>query len=157
MDKFIKNFEDATRTLIDKFCTKHEADMEYAVCDDITGVLCIRDCYFNLSDIYYDMKEDKPKGMIYDWYYHCMDHAFFSGDDHVIVNYRSYCMGARCDVPIYELTSDHNIYFRGKSVLLKNGDKFRLAGRKLSSFGDNSPFHYEDDIIRLPNSILKSV
>lgn len=57
--------------------------------------------------------------------------------------------------PKYKLTSDHVIYFKGKSELLKRGDVFTLAGKELSSFGNNSPFHYKDDIIRLPNSILE--
>lgn len=156
MSKFITEFERATKLMIDMFCAKQEAEVEHIVKDDISGIYCIGDCYFNLSDIYYDIKENKPKGLIFEWYYHCVDHAF-SGKEHVSINYDSYCMGARCDIAIYELTSDHVIYFNGQSVLLKKGDKFNLAGLKLSSFGNNSPFHYEGDIIRLPNSILKLV
>lgn len=57
--------------------------------------------------------------------------------------------------PKYQITSDHIIYFKGKAILLKVGGVFTLAGKELSSFGNKSPFFYEDDIIRLPNSILK--
>jgi hypothetical protein len=56
---------------------------------------------------------------------------------------------------VYKLTSDHNIYFHGKSELLNSGDIFELAGKELSSIWSTSPFHYKGDIIRLPNAILQ--
>lgn len=59
--------------------------------------------------------------------------------------------------PKYQLTSKHVLYFKGKSEILSIGDVFTLAGFELSSFGNTSPFHYMDDIIRLPNKILKKV
>ena len=59
--------------------------------------------------------------------------------------------------PKYELTSKHVLYFKGKSEILNVGDVFTLAGYELSSFGNTSPFHYQDDIIRLPNSILRKL
>ncbi len=59
--------------------------------------------------------------------------------------------------PKFKLTSDYVLYFEGKSEILKKGDVFTLAGLRLSSFGNNSPFHYKGDIIRLPNSILSPI
>ena len=59
--------------------------------------------------------------------------------------------------PKYELTSNYVIYFNGKSEILTVGSTFSLAGKELSSFGNNSPFYYKDDIIRLPNAILRKI
>ena len=59
--------------------------------------------------------------------------------------------------PKYELTSKFVLYFKGKSEILSIGDVFTLAGFELSTFGNTSPFHYMDGIIRLPNSILRKL
>ena len=59
--------------------------------------------------------------------------------------------------PIYQLTSKHVLYFNGKAEILNIGDCFQLAGLKLSSMGNESPFHYKGEIVRLPNSILKEI
>lgn len=64
-------------------------------------------------------------------------------------------MAGRIEEPIFQLTSKHVLYFNGKAVILNAGDCFQLAGLKLSSMGNESPFHYKGEIIRLPNSILK--
>lgn len=59
--------------------------------------------------------------------------------------------------PIFQLTSKHVLYFNGKAEILNIGDCFQLAGLKLSSMGNESPFHYKGEIVRLPNSILKEI
>jgi len=59
--------------------------------------------------------------------------------------------------PKYKLTSRYVLYFKGEAYILNIGDVFTLAGLKLSSYGNKSPFHYNCDIIRLPNSILQKV
>ncbi len=59
--------------------------------------------------------------------------------------------------PIYKLTSDYQCYFGGKALFFGLGKEFRLAGLKLSKHSDKSPFHYDGDIIRLPNCILQEV
>jgi hypothetical protein len=64
-------------------------------------------------------------------------------------------MAGRVKEPIFQLTSKHVLYFNGKAEILNIGDCFQLAGLKLSSMGNESPFHYKGEIIRLPNSILK--
>lgn len=57
----------------------------------------------------------------------------------------------------YKLTSGYALYFQGKAEILQKGSEYKLAGLELSSFGDRSPFHYKDDIIRLPHSILEEI
>lgn len=60
-------------------------------------------------------------------------------------------------LPIYQLTSDHIFYYNGEAMLFKRGQKFSLAGLELSKHTNNSPFHFQREIIRLPNSILEKV
>ena len=57
----------------------------------------------------------------------------------------------------YRLTSNTAIYHNGESIIFNTGFKFRLAGFELSKHTNYSPFHYNDDIIRLPNSIVKKI
>jgi len=60
-------------------------------------------------------------------------------------------------IPTYQLTSDHIFYYNGEAMLFKKGQKFSLAGLELSKHTQNSPFHFKNDIIRLPNCILQKV
>lgn len=59
--------------------------------------------------------------------------------------------------PVYRLTSKYALYYNGKAEILNEGDLFTLAGLELSSCGNQSPFHYNGDIVRLPNSILEKI
>ena len=59
--------------------------------------------------------------------------------------------------PHYKLTSDYVLYYGDRAYLLKRGEVFKLAGLELSKHSTNSPFHYKNDIIRLPNSILTKI
>lgn len=56
--------------------------------------------------------------------------------------------------PHYKLTSDYVLYYNDKVIILERDQVFKLAGFELSKHSAKSPFHYENDIIRLPNSIL---
>jgi hypothetical protein len=56
--------------------------------------------------------------------------------------------------PVYQLTTNLVVYLDGKAKVFKSGECFTLAGLKLSTQGHHSPFHYQDDIIRLPNSAV---
>jgi len=48
----------------------------------------LSDYVFNIEDIYYDMKHNKPKGKILQWY----DYVLMRESN---INYRSYCKGLR--------------------------------------------------------------
>lgn len=61
------------------------------------------------------------------------------------------------ELAYYKLTSDYVLYYEDKAVLLKRNNIFKLAGLELSKHSTNSPFHYKNDIIRLPNSILTKI
>lgn len=75
----------------------------------------------------------------------------YDDDDNVIIS------KPVIDDKFYELTSKCTIYYGGETLIFNTGTKFKLAGLELSKFGNNSPFHYNDDIIRLPNSIVKKI
>ena len=59
--------------------------------------------------------------------------------------------------PKYELTDNYYVKFYGGVELFSKGDVLTLAGKELSTFSKTSPFHYKNDIIRLPNSILRKI
>ena len=56
----------------------------------------------------------------------------------------------------YRLISQFALYYHGESIIFNIGDKFTLFGDNLSN-GIDSPFFYNDEIIRLPNSIIEPV
>ena len=80
--------EYAARNLIKEFCDKQELQFEFDNYDVGIGVICLSDYFFNIEDIYFDMKNDKPKGKILQWY----DYVLMRESN---INYRSYCMGMR--------------------------------------------------------------
>ena len=94
MSKYIKDFERSTALLVEMFCKKQDVEVEHIVKDDVTGIYCIGDNFFSLSDIYFDMKENKPKGLIFEWQDYVTDYRVRKVSTGFI-NYQSYCMGAR--------------------------------------------------------------
>lgn len=90
--EFIKNLETAIEALIQSFCEKQECDFEFAVGDDITGILCFGyTYYFSLSDVYYDIKTNQPKGQIFNW----QDDNLEYQDENKFINYEAYSNGLR--------------------------------------------------------------
>lgn len=93
--KYIQDFERSTKLLIDMFCKKQEVDYEFSVSDDITGVSAYSGHnYFSLNDVYFDMVNDKPKGLIIEWQQYISYYSITKNVDRFI-NYESYCLGAR--------------------------------------------------------------
>ena len=84
----VELFEYATRNLIKEFCDKQDLQFEFENSDIEAGVVCLSDYFFNIEDIYYDMKHNKPKDKILQWYDYVLTHESN-------INYRSYCMGMR--------------------------------------------------------------
>ena len=95
--KYITDFEKAAKLLVDLFCTKHSVDLDDMVNGDITDVLCFGDNFFTLSDIYYDLKNDIPKRLIFEWQYYVTEYCIVN-DVQKHINFKSYCMGARFDM-----------------------------------------------------------
>lgn len=94
MSKYLKDFERSTGLLVEMFCKKQESQLISIIGDEICGVYSIGDNFFNLNDIYYDMKENKPKGLIFEWQDYVTDYRLRKVSIGYI-NYQSYCMGAR--------------------------------------------------------------
>ena len=84
----VELFEYATRNLIKEFCRKQDLQFEFENYDVGMGIICLSDYFFNIEDIYYDMKHNKPKGKILQWYDYVLTH-------NANINYNSYCMGFR--------------------------------------------------------------
>lgn len=84
----VELFEYAARNLIKEFCHKQDLQFEFENYDIEIGVVCLSDYFFNIEDIYFDMKHNKPKDKILQWY----DYRLMHNSN---INYRSYCMGMR--------------------------------------------------------------
>ena len=84
----IELYEYAARNLIKEFCQKQDLQFEFDNYDVGGGIICLSDYFFNIEDIYFDMKHNKPKGKILQWYDYVLMH-------NANINYRSYCMGMR--------------------------------------------------------------
>lgn len=75
------------------FEEKHEVFFDYAVGDDLMGLLCFGDYLFAIHDIVYDIDDNLPKNLIFQW----QDDSFDSITNpyHKKINLQSYAMGLR--------------------------------------------------------------
>ena len=75
------------------FEEKHEVFFEYAVGDDLMGLLCFGDYLFTMRDIIYDIDNNLPKSLIFQW----QDDSFDSitNPHHKKINLQSYARGLR--------------------------------------------------------------
>ena len=82
LDKILKKY-------IKKFEKKHGLTFEFAVSDDLMGVICFG-CvfYFDINDIVYDIDTKQPKYLILDWLYDSMHQDKY-------INFQSYSNGLR--------------------------------------------------------------
>ncbi|GIJ96581.1 hypothetical protein CAPN001_11500 [Capnocytophaga stomatis] len=94
-EQILKNFEKASIQLVEAFAEKQELDFEGFVGDDPAGVACFSWSYFfNISDIYHDLKTNQPKDLIIEWHDESAERT--SQDDNPKwINYQSWTMGKR--------------------------------------------------------------
>ena len=97
---YLKGFERSTALLVDMFCKKQDAEVEFIVADQICGIYCIADNFFSLDDIYFDMKTKQKKGKIFEWQNDGIEAHFNVITENI--NYRSYCMGSRYKIETNE-------------------------------------------------------
>lgn len=78
---------------INLFEEKHEVFFDYAVGDDLMGLLCFGEYLFAVGDIIYDIDNNLPKKLIFQW----QDDSFDSITNlyHKKINLQSYAMGLR--------------------------------------------------------------
>lgn len=90
----LRNKLDSTlKEYIRLFEEKHEVFFDYAVGDDLTGLLCFGEYLFTARDIIYDIDENLPKKLIFRW----QDDSFDSiiNPQHAKINLQSYARGLR--------------------------------------------------------------
>lgn len=93
-DQLRKELEEILKLYIRKFEAKHDVEMQYAVDDDITGVLDFGDIYFfNVTDVIYDIDHDLPKGLILQWAKDSVDDS--KNPTRQTINLQSYAKGLR--------------------------------------------------------------
>lgn len=89
-----EELEEILKSYIRKFEAKHDVEMQYAVDDDITGVLDFGDIYFfNVTDVIYDIDHDLPKGLILQWAEDSVDDS--KNPTRQTINLQSYAKGLR--------------------------------------------------------------
>lgn len=89
-----KELEEILKSYIRKFEDKHEIEMQYAVDDNITGVLDFGDIYFfDITDVIYDIDHDLPKGLILQWAEDSVDDS--KNPTRQTINLHSYAKGLR--------------------------------------------------------------
>ena len=71
---------------LDKFCLKHHTYHDF-VNEDMA---LIGDCYFNITDIYYDIDNNIQKDVIWNWYSETIDRAM---EDKQTMNFNSWVGG----------------------------------------------------------------
>lgn len=84
IDEYVKLFE-----------KKHEVELEFWVSDDKTGVACFGDIYyFSVSDIIYDINNNLPERMIFEWLEDNVEYYERKGQT---INLSSYHKGLRLE------------------------------------------------------------
>ena len=90
----LRNKLDSTlKEYIRLFEEKHKVFFEFAVGDDLTGLLCFGDYLFTTRDVIYDIDNDLPKRLIFQW----QDDSFDSlkNPQHREMNFQTYARGLR--------------------------------------------------------------
>ena len=98
-NKILSDLDKEILNVIELFCKKQDLYFDYAINDDLTGVICFSNEYFlNFSDIVKDLKKDVPKGFILQWEEDTIVFNLFKDEDkQKFINYNSYLMGLRYD------------------------------------------------------------
>lgn len=91
--KIREKLDDILKEYIRLFEEKHDVFFDYAVGDDLMGLLCFGDYLFSIHDIVYDIDNDLPKNLIFQW----QDDSFDSiiNPQHAKMNFQSYARGLR--------------------------------------------------------------
>lgn len=89
-----KEWEEILMAYIRKFEKKHDVKLQYAVDDNIMGVLNFGDAYFfDAADVVYDIDHNLPKGLILQWAEDSIDDS--KNPARQTINLLSYAMGLR--------------------------------------------------------------
>ncbi len=91
--------------IIEAFCQKQEMYFEYWADNEDQQIACFGDVlFFNFSEIEYDLRTNQPKGLIVQYCYDSLEaNQDLEHEKRIFINYQSYCMGARYDLPKKEV------------------------------------------------------
>ena len=78
---------------INLFEEKHEVFFDYAVGDDLTGLLCFGEYLFDVRDVIHDIDNNLPKKLIFQWQNDSFDSL--KNPQHAKINLQSYARGLR--------------------------------------------------------------
>ena len=89
-----RELRDVLSAYIRLFEEKHDVKLQYAVDDNIMGVLDFGYVYFfNAADVVFDIDHDLPKGLILQWAKDSVDDS--KNPTRQTINLHSYAMGLR--------------------------------------------------------------
>lgn len=97
MNKLKFKLEKVLKEYISAFEKKHDVEMEFAVNDDLMGVISFGSInYFNIADIIYDIDNNLEKGLIFCWVEDVVDFNSLKETKHQkYINLHSYAHGMR--------------------------------------------------------------
>jgi len=99
MKNIKEKYEKICSAYVHVFVKKHGYEFTDWVADDVGGIACfIEQYYFSLDDIRYDINNDLPKNLIFEWQEYLIDNHFKNqelGIEDVVINLRSYWKGLR--------------------------------------------------------------
>jgi hypothetical protein len=124
MKNLKKQYELVCNEYIKRFCEKQEMDFEGWVGDQVGGIACCNEFFFNFQDIVLDINLEQPKEMIIDWYYENLETPEKS------INYYSYTRGLR----IYDVGG----HFKKRQKEYKSNIVGHLGMRTIPMFSENA-------------------
>ena len=90
----LEKYEKSVNEIIEAFIKKQDCSFDYWICGMFGEIAQFGDNFFNLTDVYLDLKENAPTGLIFEW-----QNAYIEFNNNrkkpKHINYRSYMMGAR--------------------------------------------------------------
>jgi hypothetical protein len=94
--KEIEQYHKSCNRLVQKFAKKQELVFDYWVGEEIGGTASFcEEYFFSLAEIILDLETEQPRGKIVQWLQASVEDYFSKGLDSLMINYRSYIMGAR--------------------------------------------------------------
>jgi hypothetical protein len=94
IDHMRQRLDMALTAYIHAFERKHDCEMGFAVCNDLMGTLCFGDNFFSMDNVIFDVENDLPANMIYEWQAAGVE-AHFKDAATPQINLQSWHMGAR--------------------------------------------------------------
>jgi hypothetical protein len=89
IEKLKKDYEKVCNQYMKLFCEKQDLGFDGFVGDEVGGVACCNDFFFNFQDIVWDVNAKIPKGVIIEWYDAQLENP------EKAINYYSYTKGLR--------------------------------------------------------------